>query len=53
MIRVEYRKEWDKDYYHHEHRGFPGATMKHLEEQVYHSLINFLEDHNEELYNGV
>lgn len=48
MVRIEYRKEYDENYYHHEHRGCPDGTMNQLEKEVIKSLSTFLENAKEE-----
>jgi hypothetical protein len=44
MIRLEFRKEYDPDFYEHEHLGFPDGDMKNLEKSVIDSLNAFKEE---------
>ncbi len=44
MFRIEYRHEYDDEYYEHEHRGYPGGTMNQLEKEIIKSLSTFLEN---------
>ena len=51
MIRIDYTKEYDETYYHHEHRGSPDGTMIQLEKEIIKSLSTFL-DNAKEQQNG-
>lgn len=47
MIRIDYTKEYDKEFYHHEHLGFPGCDRKTLEKEIIRSLGAFIVEHVE------
>lgn len=43
MIRIEFRKEFDEDFYEHEHLSFPSGTMLQLNEKIQGALYEFYE----------
>jgi hypothetical protein len=53
MLRVDYTQELDKDFYEHEHLGYPDCPPEKLEQEVIRSLTEFLEKHKGEKHYGV
>jgi hypothetical protein len=50
MIRVDFTEEYPNPtdpFYHHEHLGFPDATMEQLDKAVIKSLTRFYEKYGE------
>jgi len=47
MIRLEFRKEYDEDYYDHFHLGSPDGTRNQLEKQIIQKLATFLDEAKE------
>lgn len=43
MIRVEFRENWNDDFYEHSHLGFPGCQRVRLEKDIIDYLSSFLE----------
>lgn len=41
MMRVEFTKEWDDQFYEHVHSGFPGALPGSLTRSIMDTLIWF------------
>lgn len=48
MVRIDYTKEYDKDFYDHDHIGTPGQDRLALEKGIIESLRQFLENHRTE-----
>jgi hypothetical protein len=44
MVRIDYTKEWDNTFYHHEHRGYPSGISNQLEKEIIASLSTFLDN---------
>ena len=47
MIRIEYKDEYNEEYYHHEHLSYPDGPIEQLEEKVLESLTRFYAEHKE------
>ena len=47
MVRLEFRKEYDENYYIHHHLGCPDGTMNQLEKQIISKLATFLDEAKE------
>lgn len=48
MIRLEYRKEHDDNFYAHSHLGIPGCERIRLEKDIIEDLSEFYEEHKDE-----
>lgn len=47
MVRIEFREEWDENFYHHDHLGFPDCERIRLEKAIIECLSNFKENHED------
>lgn len=47
MVRLEFRKEWEENFYQHFHLGNPEGTRNQLEKQVIQKLATFLDNAKE------
>lgn len=45
MVRIEFREEYNNEFYEHHHLGFPGCDRERLESDVIQCLKAFLEEH--------
>jgi hypothetical protein len=45
MVRIDYFKEFDSDFYEHEHVGYPGQSREKLKLGIEKSLENFEKKH--------
>ena len=43
MVRLEFTKEHDENFYEHDHLGFPGGPREKLEKQIMAALKDFRE----------
>lgn len=46
MIRIEYYKEYEPNFYEHDHLGSPGGQMDRLENAIIGSLERFRETYD-------
>jgi ABC-type protease/lipase transport system fused ATPase/permease subunit len=43
MVRIDFTKEYDKEFYYHEHIGYPGQELEKLEKGITECLSRFHE----------
>lgn len=45
MVRIDFTKEYDKEFYEHDHVGVPGQERIYLEKGIIASLDRFKREH--------